>query len=390
MKSPALANVSVRATGPVRPGITLIEVLIAIAVVAIGILGVVTLLPLGLHEAREGTIADRAAVYGRRAYREFKVRGMDRWDNWYGLYDPDTLSLPTSALPSDSFPPRKAFAIDPRSIAELGAGPENNTFPYENANLSGEQEIAVERRMPRISLQTFPRSGNMMSRGQANEIFICHDDLDFVVPDDDVGLPPEQQDELGNNTGNPSNSTLFGWIEMLGDGSTPSKRRATGDFSWMATVVPGSGGGDLFAVSIVVFYKRAILSTGRNHSLPPGELVVDAFVHSGIGGVDATLELEGVAVNSDGRARAEVVFDVRQDQWLMLANDAGTRFKWYRVARVGVMRDVGGKWQREVTLNGPDWTPAGNHKAVLVRGAVAVFEKTIHLETSSLWTQNEF
>ena len=45
---------------------------------------------------------------------------------------------------------------------------------------------------------------------------------------------------------------------------------------------------------------------------------------------------------------------------------------------------------RDVTLVGPDWdwqnlirTPT---QVTIVRGAVAVFEKTIRLETSSLWT----
>ena len=75
-----------------RHGVTLMEVLISIAVVAIGLLGVVALIPVGGQQAQTGARNDRQARLGRRTFREFKVRGMnsvnDNWLVWAALTPP--------------------------------------------------------------------------------------------------------------------------------------------------------------------------------------------------------------------------------------------------------------------------------------------------------------
>ena len=60
-----------------RFGISLMEVLISIGVVSIGLLGVVSLIPLASQQAEEGARNDRKANVGRRSFREFVVRGLD-------------------------------------------------------------------------------------------------------------------------------------------------------------------------------------------------------------------------------------------------------------------------------------------------------------------------
>jgi len=69
--------------------------------------------------------------------------------------------------------------------------------------------------------------------------------------------------------------------------------------------------------------------------------------------------------------------------------------KWYRVLNAGEeVTPDSGEWTRDVTLIGPDWnwrqllTLSGSRttQVTIARGVVAVFEKTIRLETSSLWT----
>ncbi len=47
------------------------------------------------------------------------------------------------------------------------------------------------------------------------------------------------------------------------------------------------------------------------------------------------------------------------------------------------------RWTRDVTVVGPDWDVAnivGDTQVTIVRGVVEVHEKTIRLETSSMWT----
>ena len=87
---------------------------------------------------------------------------------------------------------------------------------------------------------------------------------------------------------------------------------------------------------------------------------------------------------------------MKEGEWLMLAgmNASGQQhFRWYHIqtADAGPILDTSvtpSVWKRELTLFGQDW-PVTNltvHKAVWIPGVVAVYEKTIRLETSSLWT----
>jgi hypothetical protein len=50
---------------------------------------------------------------------------------------------------------------------------------------------------------------------------------------------------------------------------------------------------------------------------------------------------------------------------------------------------IAGVLAKDVYLQGADWMAGdiARTQATLVRGVVAVFEKTIRLETSSLWTK---
>ena len=77
------------AGSPGRRGITILEVLIAAGVLAIGMFGVMAMIPLIAMRLREGEIADRSAVLSRNAVEEIQVRGWTdprRW-RWYRLSD---------------------------------------------------------------------------------------------------------------------------------------------------------------------------------------------------------------------------------------------------------------------------------------------------------------
>jgi hypothetical protein len=71
------STVSTRsATASRRRGISLMEVLISAFIMAVGLLGVAALLPVGYHEANAGAVADRSAVLGQQAFRDFRIRGI--------------------------------------------------------------------------------------------------------------------------------------------------------------------------------------------------------------------------------------------------------------------------------------------------------------------------
>ena len=105
--------------------------------------------------------------------------------------------------------------------------------------------------------------------------------------------------------------------------------------------------------------------------------------------------------------------DIRQGQWVMLSGAVNTNttgvwtvmHKWYRVVAADsevaiddtgapAMHPTSNTAWKNVTLAGPDWpvwatTNQGgvvNTQVTIMPGVVAVFEKTIRLENSSLWT----
>ena len=102
-----------------------------------------------------------------------------------------------------------------------------------------------------------------------------------------------------------------------------------------------------------------------------------------------------------GLTRAEVL-DVRAGDWVLLtptrpfdvAPLVGDVWRWYRVVSADddVIDSNSGldpnappdHWIRYATLDGPDYA-ARESQVIVVKGVVAVFEKTIRLDTSSLW-----
>jgi hypothetical protein len=90
---------------------------------------------------------------------------------------------------------------------------------------------------------------------------------------------------------------------------------------------------------------------------------------------------------------------MKEGEWLMLSGIDGSspareHFQWYRIqtADAGPVPNTAGTgYERDLTLFGQDWqfgqmTGSGKTNAIWIPGIVAVYEKTIYLETSSLWT----
>ena len=177
------------------------------------------------------------------------------------------------------------------------------------------------------------------------------------------------------------------------DGATGNlvKRRTTGRFSWMLTMAPELGEEtDLYTESAVVFYNR-------NFNIDAEEFAFDVAINSiGAGGGEITLRTRG---------HAREKLEIRPGCWLMLAAALQVRppyaqgtpqpithsyFRWYRVVNTAgdILEPGGGVFAREFTIVGPDWNVNALNQpqvAIVCPSAVAVFEKTTRLQTSSVW-----
>ncbi len=324
----------------------------------------------------------------------------------------------------------QAFCIDPRFLNDniqnlLGASPplialpstlgtpRSSFFPYYPPNHPTAMGAAIPR-MTRITVKASPTSNNLLSFSQANRIFVSDDDLAVEFPKDenvnsfihgfnegeDGGWGVADVDDDGQN-----GIDDYGEAGAVGSDDVIENRTAWGRYSWIATLAPkldltqAARSREEYTLSVVVFHKRDASMTidDKNEAVAN----VASFVSGGFGGGEVILEA------TDSAEDEHILGGLRRNTWIMLAADsiAGPIFRWYRVSSAdsdqarepSTIGYNGGSlvWRRQLTLEGTDWTrpewqgaiPLFRTQATLMSGVVAVYEKTIRLESSSLWSQ---
>jgi hypothetical protein len=392
----------------------------AIGIVSVGLLGVLLVVPLAGNRAARGFVADGADRVGRNAIREFEIRSMAQPNMWtrlktetgpaYQQYVPFPYPIGGPA-PGHSTVTSRSFCIDPLFIAKYHADYEDdpsNLVP-ERAELFPYYPIAssAETRMQRISLRRFPGALVTppttpptvlgMRLPQAIGVFMSSDDLVFdLLPD-------------------PTEPPIQNW------GENDTQRQSEGRFSWMATLTPIQDtlidGGtlaqntDLYLLSIVVFHRRDMTMTMQVDTPsiegPDNERLVEVlrFDGAGYGGGEVVLRtIERTTPSNTTPDHYKEDLTLRNGDWLMLSAKVAALpqpvhfFRWYRVLAADAIEPLpSGEFIRSVTLQGTDWdriiltmaqVPGANMvtQATLMNNVVAVYEKTIRLETSSLWT----
>jgi type II secretory pathway pseudopilin PulG len=348
---------------PMRRGVSLLEVMIAIGVTSIGLLGVLALIPLAGHAAKQGQITERAASIGNSAISEMRTRHM---------LDPRYWTLPDGSLPVNLLTQRAVpLCIDSRAIARGTAG----VFPL-NATVQ----------MNRITLRNSV-GGAPISTEMADHIFQSQDDLSLSETERDRTLPPYQLWAPDDSQITPT--------------ASPTRRQFEGSMSWMATIRPrwdgveplqsaspytGAQGQlppryrDLYQVSVAVFYRRVLGEEVTTQASTSNQF----FLSGGIAGGDTRFVFNNVA---------DAQVPTPENSWLMVMGQMRVGnvdlpvFQWYRV--LASDPDAADATIRYVTLDGPDWNMAAtNVQATIIPGTVAVYEKTLRLETSNLWSSD--
>jgi hypothetical protein len=375
-----------------RQGISLLEVLISIFILAVGMLSIASLLPVGGYQAQKATIEDRKSVIGQNAFHEFRTRGMANAQNWR--------ISPTLPAPQ-TFPQPRSVAIDPLALTAphpVGRDPSGPNGPNGNASAQFPRPTPSATNAPwmsRIGLKSVSKepvtkeltpSEALQAYQFAQQIFISRDETVFEENQVDPDAPAISKWELDAS-------------------GQPMRRQYGGDFSWLATLTPvyfnltppGQWVWSAeYHLSLVIFYKRNLTALANEQGVAYERQVAVKqqnpdveLAGFGLGGGE--LLLEGSAADTE----------VKQGNWVMVCGYYGNPslnkpvFRWYRVATVGAFDLVDNA--RPVTLAGPDWIGATNpskpsqwvckpsHVAIF-EGCVAVFEKTVHLEGPSVWS----
>jgi Tfp pilus assembly protein PilV len=350
----------------------LLEVLISMFILAVGLLSIASLLPVGGYQVQKAMIDDRTSTIGQNAFHEFRTRGMANAENWSGI----------PLQPGQTFPRPLSVAIDPLGwTAPISVG--NNaskSFPRAPTN------AAVAPRMTRVGLKFVSHQNPVIAHHIAQQIFMARDDTVHEKHPTD-----------------PDGPALSKW-EVDANGN-PARRQFEGNFSWLATLTPAyfdvTPKGPWvwpteYHLSIVIFFKRNLnsLANEEGAAVERQILVSPNPAHlAGFGLGGGELFVTGTQADTD----------LRQGSWVMVCGYYGNPsldmpvFRWYRVVTVGDLETDKSPPLRPITLAGPDWIGATNqtdpsqwickpsHVAVF-EGCVGVFEKTVHLEGPSVWS----
>jgi len=381
-----------------RKAITLVEVIFSVGVVLIGLVGLLSILPLAGRKAEDSLALNAGAALAESVLDELVSRNF--------LTNGQLLTFDTTASPN---PRRDSYVIDPTFCSgfEFQEGDitttnpaammssytpdlfpfyKQNFHPFKDPSIGASNDWgSVQPRLFRVGI-----SGNntgtkrFMSYEQALALTESADDLNVLRPDDRT---------------RPSRFT-----NLQAGGLEYGKRISKGRYSWFVTVNPffdpsatPATDADHASVSVIVVRDRE-----RTFSLPDTDAAVSdasenrtdervAYVTKALGFVNGA----GGLVTLE--ASRSVGLKLSSNDWIMLSSTktAGTFHRWYRVISVSddLNESSSDSWALEVQLDGPDWSfgftgtsdgtadtsLADNTYATLVQGVVSVTERTVLL-----------
>ena len=370
-----------------RRGLSLMEILAAVFVLMVGLLGVLAVIPFGLFQMSRINKADFGGNCGRAAIREIQVRG---YASSYASLTPND-TAPWNLLTGASGVMRarcdRPIIVDPLSVfanyQTSGHQYDSNAymFPY-----------GVSDGFPRIS-PTYPAEFDRTNYSNDEDwknaivnyfsyIFHSQEDGNYVAPGQPTSDTPRPVGVVGGN-GMVQSFENYSWFYML----TPQVRGAitynqynqdVQNYASYAEADRFSG----FDLDVIVCFQRR-----------PARIAEEAKVF-----VD--LESDGFrggqVILSTQTGAGKETLDLTDTRYLFLwTNEAlpnKQRFaKWYKIVNAGPIEENGNRYQRRVMLLGAD-IPTGNtyfdpenstgsvpisHSAALIKGVIEVYSTVV-------------
>ena len=390
-------------------GLTLIEILMTIFVLAIGLLGVAALMPVGSYQMQRGQIAQRVSEIGPSALDLLEASNMHSPSRWYDrvndqhfddveLYgssewvrkahtstasvaavaesgsgnhllefirSDDATKLGQYHAPGTTVEPSsndvcvarrcEPFAIDPLYMYQVGMNPfvSASKDPYGTGDA-----------MPRITVSGVDRQAAAEAIFQNDEDLTLNRDLDEDGTEDEI--EDWQRAALSDSAG------------------AVLKAKSEGNYSWLATFSPGetATGSDpkQWTVSVAVFYKRPLgLGADSQWTVP--------FSASGGNNGYTTVTLsptssnqifEGNGTNFDQDAGDKMKIKRRMWGLVTFTDDGHKRARWYRVGTV--QKPPNGNNNIKIRLIGPDLPSDFSAKITFFEGLEGVFTRAMRAE----------
>lgn len=351
-----------------RRGMTLVEIMTAILVLSIGLVGVLSAIPFGglrLSQMRE---ADNSSALGRNAVRMMKANDWANPNNWW--YDASFVNE-YSVRANGNLNLKYPFFVDP--ISKDREAPE--FFPMTPADGFASFFTRVAPTAPHSTLNQMTPIGAQ----QIESAFYLQDDLSYGYSnsEDETYYRPRVE-TTGALVGDDSGTAPF-----------------SGRYTWLATVAPKISSGNIFDCStgdvvaadydVVVFENR----------VPGDEKAFAARLEgSGYQGGTFTLDLLGGRDVNNGALglldRRRVVEQLETTRYVLLTGnedmptngDYRAFARWYRIANYGVTgTDADGSpTTLRLTLVGPNaptrWA-SQTITATIFPGAIGVYSGSV-------------
>ena len=327
-----------------RAGITLMEVLISIGILAVGLTAVITIIPAAGSQAQKALTESTKANAGLAAMGDAITRGI--------------LTLPPSKIPC---------VVDPLGNAAFA----------------------------RLGLETLDGLIDVA----ADEVFRSQDDLLYSLQNSGQDDPPQPVFFFVDRP--PYNGQLdFESADANGNGrfdptEPVEKRMSEGIYSWLATLVPA--GGENYQMSVVSFHRREVSTpvpylvgedADRDGQLDAQEdLNQNGQLDNGVVGSNAIFfKWTGSrAAFRDTFPRGTVVLvHVYRDNNPDNPNDDFNSWEWRRVVfpSCDETKQIG-----QLMFSADISNAAGIRNVYAFKGAVGVAERIVRLEGTSPWTQ---
>ena len=393
-----------------RHGISLFEVLISILVAAIGVFGVILLIPFAWETAERGMDRENAINAAKNQFSDFQAYGYHRTENWFDDVVEDQKVTGSSVDNANQLQPA---AADLENLSDA-----QNPFVQPGSNIVGgwpyviDPLQAVQQTANGQPYERFPRATNFSSTGKmprlnrvnlrdvngfafteelARRMNWQDDDLVFKAPETELG-PPRQ---------------AYFTLDTIGG----VKRQYDGRFATFSFVVPMDDDRQQYRI-VTLVGKAGDRSAER-------VFVLDAPPNGGGAnrGYQGILLGGGDVIMTEAAETIPVLQKrpIRNGDWIMLINYYRTdttqdptidpmfddiQMDFYQVLNAASTENVAEPNEYGVTLQGPDfdvfrdWDPTAGVNAatqtvtyaVLIPNVLAVYERTIRAEQASLWT----
>ncbi len=380
-----------------RHGVTLVEVIFAIGVVLIGLVGLASVMPIAARRAQDAIDLNEASALASAVFDELKAKGALQPSAWAVRNDVGAAAPGSVRFVMDAYPNATAWCIDPMYVSadvsrladpngfytQFQAGGGNGyrrlLFPHYRAD----QNPLIDPSQPFSDPWGTPAG----IRPRMLRVGIVRQQQDGLLRPREAEALVESLDGLATaKSKDRSLSVVAQTGRAVAGGSALGKRLTDGSLTWIATCnsTPGSR---FMNVSIVIirnrdrgFFTYRVSDTNDNDIGPATDSDQNslaerlAYVSSATGfsgGAGGSVQLIGPAEDDTvsptiGGISPRIV----TNDWIMLSRrlpPGGDVHRWFRVASVDeepefldwtdpVSGDTRRVWRRTLFLDGPDWS----------------------------------